>query len=196
MFQRFKKMIVVKINWWMNWLIRKIMKIVNWFVDKIFIFHHDELIDFQNKKINDWLSLSLIHDHFRKFTMRQMKMKFNHRFQRRNFFINANSRSFSLIHVVSWKFVLLFHSRKFVLWFRDFFRENFRFVDLKMFYVNFSFNSRKFVLLFRDFFLKKLHILTILFHLLAYLDEQFTRNRKFNECQLVSQNSKRKIAML
>ena len=64
----------------MNWLIRKSMKIVYWRIDKIFIFHHDELIDFQNKKINDWLSLSLIHDHFRRLTMRQMKMKFNYRF--------------------------------------------------------------------------------------------------------------------
>ena len=31
-----------------------------------------------------------------------------------------------------------------------------RFVDMKMFYVNFSFNSREFVLWFRDFFSKKI----------------------------------------
>ena len=167
MFQRFKKMIIVKVIWWMNWLIRKSKKIVywlnidwfrrtrksiiecrklekkidNWFVDKIFIFHHDWLIDFQNKKINNWLLFSQTHDHFRWFTMRQMKIKCNHRFQRENF---------------SWKFVLLFHSRKFVLLFRDSSRKDFRFVDLKMFYVNFSFNLRRFVLLFRDLFLKKL----------------------------------------
>ena len=53
-----------------------------------------------NKKIDYWLSFSQIHDYFRWFTMRIMKMKCNHRFQRKNFFIFANSRSFSLIHVV------------------------------------------------------------------------------------------------
>ena len=73
-------------------------KIDNWLVDKVFIFYHDELIDFQNKKINDWLSLSLTHDHSRRLTMRQVKVRFNHRSQRKNFFINADSRSFSLIH--------------------------------------------------------------------------------------------------
>ena len=70
----------------------------NWLVDRVFILHHDELTDFQNKKINDWLSLSLTHDHSRRLTMRQVKVRFNHRSQRKNFFINADSRSFSLIH--------------------------------------------------------------------------------------------------
>ena len=58
-------------------------KIDYWFVDEIFIFHHDKLIDFRNKKINCWLSFSQIHDHFRWFTMRIMK--YIHRFQRKNF---------------------------------------------------------------------------------------------------------------
>ena len=103
-----------------DWLTdSKNKKIDNWLIDKVFILHHDELTDFQNKKINDWLSLSLIHDHFRKFTMRQVKMKFNHRFQRENFFINADSRSFSLIHVVDDFFltrVFLRMIRRFFFW--------------------------------------------------------------------------------
>ena len=108
-----------------------------WFVVEVFIFHHDELTDFQNKKINDWLSLSLTHDHFRKLTMRQMKMKFNHRFQRKDFFINANSRSFSLTHVVD-DFLLI---RVFLRMIRRFFFEHSRiftsdedFVSIRFFY--------------------------------------------------------------
>ena len=49
----------------------------------------------------DWLSKQknqLIDCHSRRLTIRQMKIKCNHRFQKKNFFINANSRSFSLIH--------------------------------------------------------------------------------------------------
>ena len=93
-------------------------KIVYWLVDRVFISHHDELTDFQNKKINDWLSLSLTHDHSRRLTMRQVKVRFNHRSQRENLFILADSRSFSLTHVVSWRFVLLFHSwRRHASWF-------------------------------------------------------------------------------
>ena len=37
----------------------------NWFVDKILNFHHDWLIDFQNKKINFWFSFSQTHEYFR-----------------------------------------------------------------------------------------------------------------------------------
>ena len=54
-------------------------------------------VENSKKKIDNWLSFSQIHDHFRWFTMRQMKIKCNHRFQKKNF----------------------------------------RFVDLKMLYVNF-----------------------------------------------------------
>ena len=76
----------------------------NWLVDRVFISHHDELTDFQNKKINDWLSLSLTHDYSRKLTMRQVKVKNNHRFQRRNFFfsqIHDHSRRLTIILVDS-----------------------------------------------------------------------------------------------
>ena len=114
----------------------------------------DWLTDSKSKKIDYWLNVdwfrrtrkSTIDCHSRKLTIRQVKIKCNHRSQRRNLFIHANSRSFSLTHVVSWRFVLLLHSRKFVLWFRDFFRENFRFVDLKVLYVNFiQFTKIRFV---------------------------------------------------
>ena len=107
-----------------------------------------------NKKIDNWLSLSLIHDHFRKLTIRQMKIKCNHRFQKENFFINVNSRSFSLIHDAHNESEM--HSSFAKIKFR-------RFVDLKMFYVNFSFNSRRFVLLFRDFSQKNFRFVKIRF---------------------------------
>ena len=120
-------------------------------------------VENSKKKIDNWQIvifansrlLSLIHDHFRKFhdTLNENKMQSS--FSKKKIFIHANSRSFSLIYVVSWRFVLLFHSRKFVLWFRDFFRKNFRFVDLKMFYVNFiQFTKIRFVVSW--FFLRKL----------------------------------------
>ena len=97
MSQRFKKMIVVKIIlMWMNKLIRK---------HKNRLLTEYRLIS-TNKKVDYWLNIdwfrrtrkSTIDCYFRKLTIRQMKMKCNHRFQRKNFFINANSRSFSLIH--------------------------------------------------------------------------------------------------
>ena len=91
-------------------------------------------IDFDEQK-----NRLLKNRHFRKFTIifvdsRCVKWKWNA-------IIVFKKRIF-----VSWKFVLLFHSRKFVLLFRDSFRENFRFVDLKMFYVNFiQFTKIRFV---------------------------------------------------
>ena len=110
MFQRFKEMSIVEIVRASKTQKRKSTliertdienrKIVYCLVGRVFIPHHDELTDFQNKKINDWLSLSLIHDHSRRLTMRQVEVKFNHRSQREDFFINADSRSFSLTHVV------------------------------------------------------------------------------------------------
>ena len=103
--------------------------------------------------------------------MRIMKIKCIHRLQRQNF-------------VVSWKFVLLFHSRKFVLLLRDFSRENFRFVDLKMLYVNSSFNSRKFVLLLRDLSLRKLHTLTILFNYSRTSTSNLFRSKAFDRVSI------------
>ena len=125
----------------MNWLTRKSTKVVYWLTDWLEE-QEDRLLTecrliSTNKKVDYWLSLSLTHDHSRRLTIRQVKIECNHRFQKENLFIHADSRSFSLIHVVSWRFVLLFHSRKFVLWLRDFSQKNFRFVDLKMLYVNF-----------------------------------------------------------
>ena len=185
-----------------NWLTRKSTKIVywlsvenwrneidNWFVDRIFISHHDWLIDFRNKKIDRWVvswrfvllfhsrrfvlwlrdflkefelnvkwntfivfkektsSLTQIHDHFRWFTIRQIKMKCNHRFQRKNFFIHADSRSFSLTHVVD-----------------DFFL------------------TRVFLRVIDDFVL-----------LIRVFRRAICFAKSFAECQLVSQNSEREI---
>ena len=53
-----------------------------------------------------------------------------------------------------------------------------------MLYVNFSFNSRKFVLLLCDLSLRELHTLMILFRLLAYLDEQFIRDKQFDRMSI------------
>ena len=53
-----------------------------------------------------------------------------------------------------------------------------------MLYVNFSFNSRRFVLWLRDLFLRELHTLTILFCLLAYLDEQLITYRNKTFCRV------------
>ena len=174
---------IVKIIWWVDWFEKERKSFIDWISIDFDEQKNRLLIECRlistNKKIDYWKivifansrSFSLIHD-----TSNENKMQSS--FSKKNLFIHANSRSFSLIHVVSWKFVLLFHSRRFVLWFRDLFRENSRFVDLKMLYVNFSFNSRKFVLLLRDLFLKKLHILTILFYLFAYLDEQSVSTKR------------------
>ena len=145
------------------------------------------MIDFQNKKINDWLSLSLIHDHFRKLTMRQMKMKFNYRFQRENFFINANSRSFSLIHVVD-DFLLIRVSLRMI---RRFSFEHSRIFtsDKNFVYIRFLYEQLTIFFNFAYFYER----LTILFFLFAYFDEQSVSTENLIECQLISQNSKREI---
>ena len=110
----------------MNWLIRKSMKIVYWLNVDWFRRTRKSIIDchfrkftiiFVDSRCVKWkwnsiivfkertFSLTQIHDHFRWFTMRIMKMKCIHRLQRQNF-------------VVSWRFVLLFHSwRRHVSWF-------------------------------------------------------------------------------
>ena len=117
------------------------MKIVYWLNVDWFRRTKKSTIDCRCSKLIDWLIFktkkSTIDCHSRKLTIRQVKIECNHRFQKENLFIHADSRSFSLIYVVSWRFVLLFHSRRFVLWLRDFSQKNFRFVDLKMLYVNF-----------------------------------------------------------
>ena len=62
----------------------------------------DLLIEFSLLITMSWLIFrtrrSTIDCHYRWLTMRQVKVRFNHRFQRENFFINADLRSFSLIH--------------------------------------------------------------------------------------------------
>ena len=76
----------------------------------------------------------------------------------------------------------------------DFFRENFRFVDMKMLYVNFSFNSRR---RHASWFLSKR---TSHFDDLILLTRVFRRAICFKakdliECQLVSQSSEREILL-
>ena len=122
-------------------------KIDYWRIDRVLIFHHDWLTDIQNRKINYWLSFSQTHDHSRWLTMRQVKVKYIHRPQRRNFFILADSRSFSLTH--------------------DAHNEN-----------EVHSSSAKTEL--RRLSLSKNFDLTILFCLLAYLDEQSIWDRKFD----------------
>ena len=46
-----------------------------------------------------------------------------------------------------------------------------------------------------DLSLRELHILTILFYLLAYFDEQSVSTKSLIECQLISQNSEREILL-
>ena len=158
-----------------------------------------------NKKIDDWLSLLLIYDHFRKLTMRQIKMKFNYRFQKRNFFINANSRSFSLIYDAhnENKMQLSFSKRKFqiddFLLIRVFLRmiRRFFFEHSRIFT-----NDENFVLI--RFLYEQLTI----FFWFAYFYEHIWRfyliirvfrraicfkTKRLIECQLISQNSKREI---
>ena len=131
------------------------------------------MIDFQNKKINNWLSFSQIHDHFRWFTMRIVKVKCNHRFQKKNF-----------------KLAIFFWLAYFYEWFNDFFLNTRVFLrTMKILFLLASFTSK-----WRFFLISRIFTrLTILFRLFAYFDEQFTRDKKFDECQLISQNSKREI---
>ena len=98
--------------------------------------------------------LTQIHDHFRWFTMRIMKVKYNHRFQKENF--------------KRWRFSF----------------------DLRIFTNDLKISNRRFSLNIRVFLRT---YLTILFYLFAYFDEQFVSTKRLNECQLISQNSKRKI---
>ena len=81
-----------------DWLTDSKEKIDYWRIDRVLISHHDWLIDIQNRKINYWLSFSQTHDHSRWLTMRQVKVKYIHRLQRGDFFILADSRSFSQTH--------------------------------------------------------------------------------------------------
>ena len=124
-------------------------KIDYWFVDEIFIFHHDKLIDFRNKKINNWLSFSQIHDHFRWFTMRIMKVKCNHCFQKKKF-----------------KLTIFFWFAYFYKWFDDFLlniRVFLRTMKI-LFWLVFSTNNWRFFLITRVFLRA---YLTILFCLLC-----------------------------
>ena len=203
MFQRFKEMSIVEIVRASKTQKRKSTliertdienrKIVYCLVGRVFIPHHDELTDFQNKKINDWLSLSLIHDHSRRLTMRQVKIECDHRLQRRNLFILADSRSFSLTHVVSWRFVLLLHSwRRHASWSLS--RE-------------FSFRWPEDALC--KFFIQLTKVRSVASWSLSKRTSHFddlillTRvprratcfDKAFGECQLVSQNSEREILL-
>ena len=63
----------------------------NWLVDRVIISHHDELTDFQNKKINDWLSFSQTHD-------ASSESEIQSSLSKRRLLLIADSRSFSLTH--------------------------------------------------------------------------------------------------
>ena len=85
-------------------------------------------IDCRCSKLIDWLTFrtkrSTLDCHFRRLTIiladsRCVKWKWDA-------IIVFKEKTF-----VSWRFVLLFHSRRFVLLFRDFFRKNFRFVKFE-----------------------------------------------------------------
>ena len=86
-----------KINYWLN-VEDSRKKIDYWRIDRVLTSHHNWLTDIQNRKINYWLSFSQTHDHSRWLTMRQVKVRYIHRSQREDFFILADSRSFSLTH--------------------------------------------------------------------------------------------------
>ena len=86
-------------------------KIDYWRIDKVLTFYYDWLIDIQNRKINYWLSFSQTHDHFRWFTMRQMKVKYIHRFQRKNFFVcfaKKFDRLFRHENFTFWRFCFVY----------------------------------------------------------------------------------------
>ena len=166
-----------------------------WRIDRVLTLHHDWLTDIQNRKINYWLSFSQTHDHSRWFTMRQVKERYIHRLQRKNFSINADSRSFSLTHDTSSESEMQSSLSKKRLSFRKdsfcCFTHEDSFccfvISLKR-----TFVSWRFFLLLHSWrrhaswsFSRELHTLTILFYLLAYLDEQFTcRSRTFDRMSI------------
>ena len=123
MFQRFKKMNIVKIIKWTNWLIRKQKnrllikcrkcsnkKINCWFIDKILIFHHDWLIDSKNKKINYWLSFSQIYDRFRWFTLLTIFFWFAYFYERFDDFV-LNIRVFLRTMKILFLFVFFYEQQ-------------------------------------------------------------------------------------
>ena len=141
----------------------------------------DSLIDWLSKQKNQLLiviivdsrSFSQTHDHFCWFTMRIMKMKCNHRFQRKNF-----------------RLTIFFWFAYFYKWFDDFLLNTRVFLrTMKTLFLLASFTSN-----WRFSFISRIFTkLTILFCLFAYLDEQSVSTKRLIECQLVSQNSEREI---
>ena len=182
-------------------------KIDNWLVDRVFTLHHDWLTDFQNKKIdywridrvlisyhdwltviqnkkiNYWLSFSQTHDHSRWLTMRQVKVRYIHRSQRRNLFINADSRSFSLTHDTSSESEMQSSLSKKKLSFRE---DSFCSVaSLTKIRSVVSWSISKRTSHFDDFIL-----LTRVFRRAICF-----KAKRLIECQLISQNSKREIVL-
>ena len=100
MFQRFKKMIIVEIIlMWMSKLTRAWKSSIDWMSTDLDEQKNRLLIRFV--KIRSVASFTKIRSVTSWFSQRiwiERQMKYIHRFQRKNFFINANSRSFSLIH--------------------------------------------------------------------------------------------------
>ena len=105
-----KKMNIVEIIWWMGWLTRKSMKIVYWLLfSQIHV-----LTDFQNKKIAIE-SFRWPEDALCKFFIQFTEVR------------SVAPWSLSKRTFVSWKFVLLLHSRRFVLLLRRFSARGFSF---------------------------------------------------------------------
>ena len=112
---------------------------------------------FKIHKINNWLLFSQIHDHFRWFTMRIMKIKCNHRFQKKN----SNWRFF-LIHVFLRMIRRFFLIRVFLQTIKTLFLFVFFYEQITIFF-NFAYFYER---------------LTILFCLFAYFDEQFVSTKR------------------
>ena len=103
-----------KIDYWLNVENWK-KEIDNWLVDRIFTFHHDWLIDFQNTKdrqLSRFVDLKMLYVNF-SFNSRKFVLLFRD-FSRENF---------RFVDLKMFYVNFSFNSRKFVLWFRDFFKE-------------------------------------------------------------------------
>ena len=134
----------------------------NWLVDRVFISHHDELTDFQNKKINDWLSFSQTHD-------ASSESEIQSSLSKKELLLIADSRSFSLTHDAHSENEMQSSLSKKKLSFREdsfcyFTHEDVMLHDLSARELSFVFS--------KDF------DLTILFYLLAYFDEQSVSKQK------------------
>ena len=165
-----------KIDYWLNvdWFRRTKKSIIDSFRR-----HENALCKF----FIQFTKIRFVTSWFFQKTWIERQMNNIHRFQRKNFFINANSRSFSLIHDAHNENEMHSSFSKKEFQTGDFFltRVSLRMMKTLFLFV-FSTSNWRFSLIIRVFLRT---YLTILFRLLAYFDEQFIcRNRTFDRMSI------------